>query len=68
MNSNNQLKLPGERHFDSPSADVLTRIMTLKPFVRQSGNDWRIPWFLKSRKLFDYLLVYIPTGKAIALT
>ena len=37
----------------------------LKPFVRQTGDDQRSPWFMKGRKLLDYLLVYIGDGHGI---
>lgn len=35
----------------------------LSPYIRQTGDDWRKPWFLKERKLLDYLLVYIAGGE-----
>ncbi len=40
-------------------------LTTLRPYVRQAGNDRRPPWELAERRLLDYMLVYIHTGSGI---
>ena len=47
--------------------DSLTsgRMLTLRPFVRQSGDDIRKPWQLGRRKLLDYMAVFINSGHGI---
>ncbi len=55
-------RLPGQRHFESPEASQAERLVWLRPFVRQSGDEVRPPWFLGNRRLLDYLLVYIESG------
>ena len=37
----------------------------LRPFVRQSGDSVRKPWFIKQRKLLDYIAVFIGSGKGV---
>jgi len=56
------LTLPGGQPVASPAPESIARLMHLRPYVRQTGDDWRKPWFLKLRKLFDYLVVYIAEG------
>lgn len=41
------------------------RLAALRPFVRQSGDDMRPPWYIGERSLFDYLLVYIASGEGV---
>ncbi|MFZ2657161.1 MAG: AraC family transcriptional regulator [Victivallales bacterium] len=48
-----------------PTAEEKNRLSLLKPFVRQTGDDQRSPWFMRGRKLLDYLLVYIGDGYGI---
>lgn len=55
--------IPGERFVERPDPVYSQRLKELAPYVRQTGNDWRPPWFLKERKLLDYLLVYIGGGE-----
>jgi AraC-like DNA-binding protein len=55
-------QIPGERPAGSPGADVAWRLAHLRPYVRQSGDEWRKPWFLKMRRLLDYLVVFIAEG------
>lgn len=38
---------------------------TLKPYIREWGIDHRRPWKLESRKLLDYLLVYVAEGNGL---
>lgn len=38
-------------------------IPALHPYVRHCGHDYRSPWNISSRKLLDYLLVYIISGR-----
>ena len=57
--------IPGQKKVETPSAIEMERMRILRPYVRQSGDDMRKPWFLKMRRLLDYLLVYIPEGKGV---
>ncbi|MDD5707735.1 MAG: helix-turn-helix domain-containing protein [Kiritimatiellae bacterium] len=56
-------KIPGFRPADVPDAAGAMRLLRLAPFVRQSGNDRRAPWFLGERRLLDYLAVFIASGQ-----
>ena len=40
-------------------------LAALKPYVRQTGDQWRPPWHMGSRKLLDYLIVYIAEGTGV---
>jgi AraC-like DNA-binding protein len=55
-------RLPGAREHVPPSAATQARLLSLRPYVRQSGDDLRHRWHLKSRSLLDYLLVGIGSG------
>jgi len=44
---------------DGGGADL---IAALRPYVRHCGHENREPWTIESRKLLDYLLVYIASG------
>jgi AraC-like DNA-binding protein/mannose-6-phosphate isomerase-like protein (cupin superfamily) len=55
-------KIPGERETESPDICTALRMMELRPFVRQSGDEWRNPWHIKERTLLDYLIVLIEKG------
>lgn len=57
--------LPGQRDIDPPSSVLEGVLGGLRPYVRQAGNDWRKPWKINGRKLFDYLLVYVPEGEGV---
>ncbi len=48
-----------------PSAETSQRLFRFSPYIRQSGDSIRPKWFLGERKLLDYLLVYIGSGKGI---
>lgn len=37
-------------------------IAQLRPYLRHCGHEYRRPWRIDSRKLLDYLLVYIASG------
>lgn len=58
----NSPPIPGQRHIDAPAGGDAARLVRMRPFVRQSGDEWREPWLLRRRKLLDYLLVYIAEG------
>lgn len=45
-----------------PEAETSARILELRPYLRQSGNQVRSKWKLGNRKLLDYLLVCIVSG------
>jgi hypothetical protein len=55
--------IPGERYIIEADPINTKRYEFLDPYVRQSGNDWRTTWFMKERKILDYLLVYIGSGE-----
>lgn len=57
--------IPGERFVDKPDVIISERLRELSPYIRQTGDDWRTPWFMQGRKLLDYLLVYIAGGEGI---
>jgi AraC-like DNA-binding protein len=48
-----------------PPPQVADWLKTLRPFVRQSGDDRRPPWLLGRRKLLDYLAVYVNRGEGV---
>lgn len=54
--------IPGERGFEAPCEIDTLRLAGLRPFVRQTGDDVRLPWLLRKRRLLDYLMVYIASG------
>jgi AraC-like DNA-binding protein len=54
--------IPGERPVEAPASIIQQRMVWLRPYVRQSGDEWRPPWVLRKRILLDYLLVYIAEG------
>lgn len=56
-------KIPGQRHIEIPTSKLSQLLLTLKPYVRQTGDEIRAPWFLDNRKLLDYLIVHIVRGK-----
>ncbi|MDD5697618.1 MAG: AraC family transcriptional regulator [Victivallaceae bacterium] len=57
--------IPGFRESEPVAAETGRMISNFSPYVRQSGNEWRPPWRIKSRKLLDYLLVLIATGEGV---
>ncbi len=44
---------------------ISSTLAALKPYVRQAGDQWRQPWHLSSRKLLDFLIVYIAEGTGV---
>ena len=55
--------LPGELSIIKPSQETADRLTRLRPYIRQSGNNVRPQWHIGSRKLLDYLLVVILSGR-----
>lgn len=51
--------------FKEPLPQQRLLLTHLRPFLRQSGDDHREPWYMGERKLLDYLLVYIASGQGI---
>ncbi len=48
-----------------PSAETSQRLLRFSPYIRQSGDSIRPKWYLGERKLLDYLMVFIGSGKGI---
>jgi len=49
---------------DQAAADGIDDILKqLRPYVRQTGDEWRPRWHIQERKLLDYILVYIAGGE-----
>ncbi len=63
MNEN----IPGYTDVMPPSKEVSEALMLLKPYVRQAGDDLRGLWFVKERKLFDYMLLYLEKKSVIMI-
>jgi AraC-like DNA-binding protein len=60
--NHHKINIPGYRPLEAPGATDAARLQWLRPFVRQSGNQKRPPWFLDERKLLDYVLVFVASG------
>jgi AraC-like DNA-binding protein len=58
-------RIPGEREPKAAGAEELAMLERLRPYVRQSGDEIRGPWFMKERILLDYLLVGIGSGNGV---
>jgi AraC-like DNA-binding protein len=58
-------KIPGFRESKSLDAENSWMLNNFSPYLRQSGNQWRPRWNMKSRKLLDYLLVFIASGEGV---
>lgn len=56
-------QIPGYREIEFPGIVNAQRLMQLRPYVRQSGDSYREPWHLPMRKLLDFLLVYLGSGR-----
>ncbi len=54
--------IPGKSFIIEPDALTARRMMELRPFIRQSGNQTRPQWHIGKRKLLDYLLVCVEHG------
>ena len=59
------MRIPGQHRVKAPSREESFLLSSLSPYVRQSGNEWRKPWHLPSRKLLDYLLVLVNEGRGV---
>ncbi len=57
--------IPGYREAAVPDTAVSRRLLLMRPYVRQAGNSVRPTWAMESRKLLDYLLVFIGSGYGI---
>ena len=58
-------KIPGFRKSEPLNAENAYLLSSFSPYIRQSGNQWRPRWQMKSRKLLDYLLVFIGSGEGV---
>lgn len=58
-------KIPGFRESEPLDAESSWVLNTFRPYLRQSGNQWRPRWKIESRKLLDYLLVFIGSGEGV---
>ncbi len=54
-----------ENNCKIPDPPTASRLCTLRPFVRQSGDSIRPQWEMGNRKLLDYLLVCINSGYGV---
>ena len=54
--------LPGELPHTEPAGVSQQRLLSLRPYVREAHEGFRPAWQLKSRKLFDFLLVHVLEG------
>ncbi len=59
------MELPGDLTVAKPDAATLRRMMSLRPYVRQSGDVRRDRWSLGERRLLDHLLVCIISGDGV---
>jgi AraC-like DNA-binding protein len=50
--------IPGEQPHQPPSTDEQKRILLLAPYVREAQESRRPLWYIKPRRLFDFLLVH----------
>ncbi len=58
--------IPGWRPCEVPAPGTVDLLSTLRPYVRQTGNDRRIPhWRIGSRRLLDYLAVFVVEGDGV---
>ena len=58
-------KIPGFRESEALDTENSWMLSNLNPYLRQSGNQQRPNWNIGERKLLDYLLVFIASGKGI---
>ena len=56
-------EIPGVRESEPLAESSSWMLNSFSPYVRQSGDQWRPRWQIKSRKLLDYLLVFIADGE-----
>lgn len=47
---------------EQTGASLITRLL---PYVRHCGDSYREPWHIGTRKLLDYLIVYIEYGEGV---
>jgi AraC-like DNA-binding protein len=57
--------IPGVRDFDVPDEEEVYILEKISPFVRQAGYDIRGRWFIKERRIADFLIVYIESGEGV---
>lgn len=57
--------IPGERTHRPPAKDARKRLTSLQPYVREAWEGFRPAWCIKSRKLFDFLLVHVLEGTGV---
>ena len=57
--------IPGERSCAPPARPVAESLEWMQPYVRQSGDEVRTRWAITERKLLDYLLVHVVSGKGL---
>ncbi len=48
-----------------PPLETAWRLVNFSPYIRQSGDDIRLKWYMAERKLLDYLAVYIGSGYGV---
>lgn len=58
-------KIPGFRESEPLDDNNSWTLNSFSPYVRQSGAQWRPRWQIKSRRLLDYLLVFIASGEGV---
>ncbi len=57
--------MPREIEVRPPTPETAWRLANFSPYIRQSGDDIRLKWFMGERKLLDYLAVYIGSGYGV---
>lgn len=66
MCPNRQNIKPARPERSAPETDGGAALLAhISPYVRHCGHEKRNPWRIESRKLLDYLLVYIASGKGL---
>jgi AraC-like DNA-binding protein len=58
-------KIPGYLEFEPLDAGSSWMLNNFRPYLRQSGNQWRPRWHISARKLLDYLLVFVASGEGV---
>lgn len=54
--------IPGELPHTAPAPASQERLLSLRPYVREAQEGFRPTWYIKPRRLFDYLLVNLQEG------
>ncbi len=47
-----------------PETDI-QRLCSIRPFVRQTGDQLRPPWHIEKRRIPDFLIVFIGSGQGV---